>query len=193
MKAPRGNSAVSTRETCLVGALLLAALWTGTCDAQTTTTLGSSDARRCFEESRLVLSEQGIAYCDAAIHRGDLTRRDLAATYSNRGIIYANNGKFSRALEDHNKAIELVPKLAEAYVNRGNVYYHTRDYEKALADYQQAIEFDAFPIQTPYYNKALTLIKLKRKEEARQTLEEALEVVPGSPKIVRKLAELDDL
>jgi len=62
-----------------------------------------------------------------------------------------------------------------------------------LADYERAIELDAFPIQTPYYNKALTLIKLKRKEEARQTLEEALEVVPGSPKIVRKLAELDDL
>lgn len=161
--------------------------------AAATTTMGSTDARRCFDESRLPLSEQGIVYCDRAINAKQLTRRDLAATYSNRGIIYANNGKYQAAIKDHDHAIELTPTLAEAYINRGNVYYHTHDYDRALADYSQAADLGASPSHVPYYNRALTLIKMKRKDEARASLEQALERSPDSKKIKKQMAALETL
>ncbi|MDZ7685320.1 MAG: tetratricopeptide repeat protein [Gammaproteobacteria bacterium] len=50
-----------------------------------------------------------------AIRNDDLTRRDLAATLSNRGIILSANGKYREALKDHNRAIELAPSLAPCH------------------------------------------------------------------------------
>lgn len=178
---------------CLVMALALLPFYTNCANGAASTTIGSSDASRCFQESQFALSSAGIDYCDRAIASGDLTRRDLAATYSNRGIIYANIGKYQRALANHSKAIEIMPALGEAYINRGNVYFHLHDYALALSEYETAISLGARPAHTPLYNKALTLIRLNRKDEARNALEIALELAPGSTKIKQRLAELDDL
>ena len=41
------------------------------------TTLGHTNALRCFQESRFVLSIGGIHFCDDAIDKDGLTRRDL--------------------------------------------------------------------------------------------------------------------
>jgi tetratricopeptide (TPR) repeat protein len=139
------------------------------------------------------LSSAGVDYCDRAIASGNLTRRDLAATYSNRGIIYASIGKYQRALADHDRAVEIMPGLGEAYINRGNVYFHLHDYALALSDYETAISLGAIPAHTPFYNKALALIRMNRKDEARNALESALEFAPGSTKIKQRLADLDDL
>ena len=140
-----------------------------------------------------MFSEAGLEVCNRAIQQGDLTIHDLAATYSNRGIIYANNGRFKKALADHDKAIELAPDLGQAYINRGNVYYHTRDYEQAINDYDRAIALGATPAEVPWYNKALALIKLRRDKEAKAALEEALKLAPESVKIKRRLSEMSEL
>ena len=39
--------------------------------------------------------------------------------YTNRGLEYWAKGEFDRAIADHNKAIEIDPRLALAYINRG--------------------------------------------------------------------------
>lgn len=156
-------------------------------------TLGSTDAQQCFEASRLPLAIDGVTACDNAIQAGDLTPHDRAATYSNRGIIYAANGRYTRALKDHNKAVELAPDMGEVYINRGNVYYHTHQYDKALADYNKAIELNAVPAATSWYNKALTLIRLKRNKEAREALEQALVTAPDSKKIKQRLSDLGSM
>jgi len=181
-----------TRRTCL--ALLPVIFLTISVTSRgATSTLGSTDAQQCFEASRLPLSIDGVSACDKAIQGGGLTRHDLAATYSNRGIIYAANGQYTRALKDHDKAVEVAPDMGEAYINRGNVYYHTRQYEKALTDYNKAIELNAAPAATSWYNKALTLIRLNRKKEARAALEQALVTAPDSQKIKRRLSDLSDM
>ncbi|MBD3648055.1 MAG: hypothetical protein HUJ31_11535, partial [Pseudomonadales bacterium] len=107
-------------------ACIALAVWSQQALPQTSTVLGSTDARRCYQESQLVLSSSGLPWCNAAIKSGELTRRDLAATYSNRGLIYAGIGELELALRDQMKAIELQPAMAQAYINRGNVYHHMK-------------------------------------------------------------------
>ncbi len=157
------------------------------------TTLGQTNAQRCFEESRYVLSMQGINYCADAIRQDELSKRDLAATYSNRGIIYAANGKYERALSDHSQAIKLKPDLGQAYINRANAYFHTLNYKKALADYNLAIEAGGSKIHIAYFNRGLTFAKMKRIDEALQSLGIALEFTPGSRRIKLTIESLEEV
>ncbi len=157
------------------------------------TSLGSTDALRCYQESMFPFSNQGIDFCNNAISHGDLTRRDLAATYSNRGIIHAKNGKFEKALEDHDRAVRLKPDMPQVHINRGNALYHTHEYEHALTEFDKAIATDAGLLPTSLFNKALTLIKLHRIQEARSALETALEADPESRRIKGILDGFDSL
>lgn len=161
--------------------------------AESSFTLGTTDAQRCYEESRQPFSEDGLRFCNRAIKEGDLTRRDLAATHSNRGVILAASGKYQEAIADHDEAIRLLPTLGQAYINRGNAYYHIRDFEQALSDYDEAMNLKAEPAHIPHYNRALVLIRLKRVDEARSALEQALALAPDSTRIKDRLKELKEL
>ncbi|MBT4162915.1 MAG: tetratricopeptide repeat protein [Gammaproteobacteria bacterium] len=159
--------------------------------AQNITTFGSDNSTRCYQESNSPFSDYGLRYCTDAIRNDDLVLRDLAATHTNRGIIYAANGRLDEAMEDHNQALLLSPKMGKIYVNRGNVFHQTHEYEQALADYDKAIELDNVKLDIVYYNKSLTLIRMKRWDDARTALETALEVNPESSRVKRKLAQFD--
>lgn len=155
--------------------------------AASSTVIGSTAAQRCYQESQVVLSMDGVKYCNEAISKGDLSRRDMAATYSNRGLIYAGNGELEQALADHNKSLEILPTLPQAYINRGNVYHHMNRYEDALADYRRAIDLETGPRHVPHYNAGLTLLKMKRTDEALAAFKAALEFQPDSHRIQSKI------
>lgn len=167
-------------------------VWTGTCAAASSTVLGVSSAEQCFNESRLLIPGGDVDPCSQAIASGNLNVRDLAATYSNRGIIYVGNGDYEHAFADYNKAIKLMPTMGEVYINRANVYLHRQDYIKAVADYDQAIKLSGQPLVTAWYNKALALINMKRFDDAEVALQEALKLSPNADKIKTLLSELQD-
>jgi tetratricopeptide (TPR) repeat protein len=152
------------------------------------TVLGTNDATLCFHESQMQFSRDPSP-CTKALRNGDLTRRDQAATYSNRGIIYSKMDELAKALEDHNRAVEIMPNMAQAYINRGNVYFHLRRYEEALLEYQRAIEVSTGPLHLPHFNSGITLLKLKRYDEAVLSFEHALELAPESERVKKKLAQ----
>jgi tetratricopeptide (TPR) repeat protein len=77
-------------------------------------------------------------FASCAITGGPLTARE----YSNRGIAYANNGEYDRAIADFTQAIALKPDFALAYSNRGNAYANKGEYDRAIADYTQAIKLN---------------------------------------------------
>jgi len=152
------------------------------------TVLGANDATLCFHESQLQFGRDPSS-CSAALRAGELTRRDQAATYSNRGIIHAKMDELEKALQDHNRAIEIKPDLNQAYINRGNVYFHLRRYEEALLEYQTAIEMVTSPLYLPHFNSGMALLKLKRIDEAVLAFERALEISPESERVKKKLAQ----
>ena len=158
--------------------------------AQSKTTFGSTNASLCYEESNAPLSDHGLQFCTAAIEKDDLLLRDRAATYTNRGIIYAANGRYDEAMADHNEALLLKPDMAKIHVNRGNVFHRIHAYDKALADYGRALELGGVAPDIIYYNRALTLIRQKHRDQARASLEKALEINPDSSRVKKKLAQL---
>jgi len=76
-----------------------------------------------------------------------LNPNDTEAYYS-RGIMYAGEGNYDRAISDHNEVIRLEPNYAWAYYNRGFVYAMKKDYDKAISNFTEAIRLE--PKFTPY-------------------------------------------
>ncbi len=159
--------------------------------AEAKTTFGATNASTCYRQSLSPFTDYGLRFCTDAIRQDDLLLRDRAATYTNRGIIYAAHGKLEAAMEDHNEALLLSPRKGKVYVNRGNVFHQIHEYEQALADYDNALELGDVPIDIVYYNRALTLIRLKRWDDARESLEAALEINSTSTRVIRKLEQFN--
>jgi tetratricopeptide (TPR) repeat protein len=101
-----------------------------------------------------------------------------AGDYSNRGVTYANLGRYDEALADHTRAIDLDPAYATAYSNRGLTYKNLGRYDEALADFTRAIERDP-AYATAYYNRGLTYANLGRFEEALADYTRAIERNPA--------------
>ena len=155
------------------------------------TTIGSTNASRCYQESNHPSSDYGLRFCNAAIKDDDLLTKNLAATLTNRGIILAANGRFDEALVDHNEAMLLAPEMGKIYINRANVFHQLQALEDALTDYDKAVSLGNVPLDIAYYNRSLTLILLKRWDDARASLEKALEVNPDSTRVLRKLEQFN--
>jgi len=171
-----------------VGASILALLGGGTHGAQTT--LGSTQAEACYEAATFGGGVQDVDTCTDAINQGDLSRADLSATYSNRGIMWVKRDRLDRALEDQNTAIELNPDSARAHINRANVHFRQKRYTEALADYDVAVELSAGKISNVFYNRALTHRALGDVPAARADLERAIELSPNNATYAQALASL---
>jgi tetratricopeptide (TPR) repeat protein len=59
---------------------------------------------------------------------------DLGAFY-NRGLVYAQEGDYDRAIQDYNQALLINPKLAVGFRFRGIAYAHKDAYLRAIADW----------------------------------------------------------
>jgi tetratricopeptide (TPR) repeat protein len=82
-----------------------APLWAGA-----ETVLGVSNAQRCFEGALAGQSTLStIELCSKALSMENLSEKDRAATFTNRGILYGQSGRADRALGDFGRALELRP------------------------------------------------------------------------------------
>lgn len=59
-----------------------------------------------------------------------------------RGVTFAEQGKYAEAMDEFNRVIELNPMFAKAYANRATLFMQSGDLERAQADYQQACTLD---------------------------------------------------
>ncbi|MGV2389394.1 MAG UNVERIFIED_CONTAM: tetratricopeptide repeat protein [Microcystis novacekii LVE1205-3] len=62
--------------------------------------------------------------------------------YSNRGILYSEQGKPDLALSDYNQAININPRLALAYNNSQVLHAGQGKPDLALSDYNQAVNIN---------------------------------------------------
>jgi tetratricopeptide (TPR) repeat protein len=60
-----------------------------------------------------------VEICIIALPSDGLGVRGLAGTCTNRGVLLFADGKFSAALNNFDKAIDLDESIAESHINRG--------------------------------------------------------------------------
>ncbi|CAE7213722.1 ogt-1 [Symbiodinium natans] len=94
---------------------------------------------------------------------------------TNRGNSLARQGKLKEALEDYNRAIELVPEAADPHLNRGAIYESLGRLEDALLDYDVILQQDPGD-PAAWNNRGNALLGLQRFEEAKDCFQQALNI-----------------
>lgn len=97
--------------------------------------------------------------------------------YSTAGVVYSELLDLEKAIQYHNKAIELANNIPSLYYNRANTFNKLREYQKAIIDYKKAITLD--PNNADYHcNLGYTYDDLGMYEEAIQNYNKAIEINP---------------
>jgi hypothetical protein len=86
--------------------------------------------------------DRKIQGCSDAIESGDLSGKDLAAVFSNRGGAYDGKGDAGRAMADYSESVRLDPGSAEALFRRGIVRRRAGDKAGGDADVAAARKID---------------------------------------------------
>jgi tetratricopeptide (TPR) repeat protein len=135
------------------------------------------------------LTKLGCCLCDHGQGPGDFETAAVAFTgcimnrpefgygYFCRANAYTKLGKFTEALADYNRAIELAPKLAPAWGNRGFVYIKLRRWTDAVADYSRSIELAAANARD-WHSRGVAHENLGRHEKALADYSRALQIDP---------------
>lgn len=100
-------------------------------------------------------------------------RADEPATargYYERALVHEQNRRYTEAITDYSKAIELDPQFVEAYFSRSSLYaghpaLDKREYAKAVADLTKILEIDpkGFSVR---FNRALAYESLREYDKA---------------------------
>ena len=153
------------------------------------TTFGSSEAEQCYREALSPARAIGTRVCTEAIEKGRLSTRDLAASYTNRGVIWARSGEIEKALADHNKALELNPDSIGGLINRANAYSRDQSYHEALLDYDRAIELSGAAFAPALFNRGWVYRAIDEDKTALKDFEAALKLQPDNERYERAVAE----
>lgn len=97
-----------------------------------------------------------------------------------RGMTRRSAYDFLGALSDFDRLIDYCPEYAEGYNQRAFVHYLRRDFAAALRDLNRAVELSPQHVAA-LSGRALSLLGLSRLDEARATLQEALNLNPWLP------------
>jgi tetratricopeptide (TPR) repeat protein len=120
------------------------------------TVFGSGFAAQCFHVAKYGGDLQaGIADCGRAIDTEDLSARDKAGTYVNRGVLYMAANDYVSAQQDFEESVKLDPNLGEAFVNLGGVKIAQHQYADGIADIDRGLALGPEEPEKAYFNRAL--------------------------------------
>ena len=166
--------------------LALASMLSASLTAQPLSVIGGNEkAQECLNYAEMAarnftgISRSLLKPCDYALDYADLNLRDRAATFANRGIIYAGLGNYEAAMSDYDTAIALTPKSPESYVNRGNAFFMMRDFMMAMDDYEHSMDLGIRQLHLVHYNMGMVYEIQGNDETALRHYEKALELNPG--------------
>jgi tetratricopeptide (TPR) repeat protein len=126
---------------------------------------------------------QAIADDSAAI-RLDPTSPEY---FDNRGLNYAANGDYDRAITDYNEAIRIKPQ-PNFLTDRGDSYDFKGDLDRAIADYDRAIALNP-GFYLAYNNRGAAYEKKGDVDHAIADYEAALHINPQFDKAAENLAD----
>ncbi|RMD99911.1 MAG: tetratricopeptide repeat protein, partial [Deltaproteobacteria bacterium] len=120
-----------------------------------------------------------------------IAHNNLGNAYRRKGEKTGNVGMIRRAIEEHERALELDPTFLTAASNLGNDYLTLGDLDAAERYFQRAVAL-APELAVAHYNLALTRFKRGALAEARVPAERAVELAPREKDYRLLLARLLD-
>lgn len=156
-----------------------------------TTYIGSSLGKQCFEAVSFGDTSHGdLKTCTKALESGTLAGKDLPATYVNRGILLMRMERFTKAIEDYERALELNPELAEAKINMGAALIGLRRYASAIDFLEDSLASQPMSSHVAYYNLGIAHERLGDYQGARGFYRSAIDVAPDWRPALNKLESL---
>ena len=123
------------------------------------------------------------------VNKGINRQSGMDTGHYNLGKIYEDNGKYDKAIEEYNKAIELNPYHYRTYLNLGNIYYKMGRIDEAIVHYKKALSFN--PNDYKAWNNLGTIsIQKGLYEEAIKNYKRAIEIKPDYVFCLNNLGEL---
>lgn len=177
-------------------AVLIAAFITGLfcapCQAAETV-FGGSYAKDCQNAAEHAAyghgtDDNGIFACNLAIGIQTLTRRDLAGTYVNRGILALAGRRIDAALGDFDAAIAMLPDLGGAYANRGAALIAQGEWAAGIAEIDRGLALGGPEPEKSYFNRGLARERLGDVKGAYFDYLQAERLKPGWDDPARELA-----
>lgn len=134
---------------------------------------------------------KAIELYGAALSETGLTNERRALILTDRGVAYFRSNKLKLAIEDFNKAAQLLPENSAVYNNRGNVLVALALHEEAIKDFNRAILLSP-GYAVAFNNRANVFFDLRRYDQALADFSTAYELNPQSaaPLVGRGRAQL---
>lgn len=146
---------------------------------------GKGKAHECYINAKLATqldyggaTHRSIEPCDYALDHVRLNKRDLAATYVNRGVLRVALEEYNAAFADYERGMQLYPEVGEIYVNRGNLYYLGRNYEMAISDYSMGISLQIEQMHIVHLNRGMAYEHVDANVNAMEDYQLSLEYLP---------------
>lgn len=155
------------------------------------TVIGGGLGQACYEaaETGKLPPMQAMEVCNLALQQERLSRKDRAATFTNRGILHMRGGNNTRAMWDYEKSLNLMPDLKEAKVNLGAAYYNLRRYPEALVALNEGVGSESVNARAVgHYNRGLTHEKLGDLQKAYEDFRMALTLEPDFKQAADQMA-----
>ena len=142
--------------------------------------LGKGDAAQCYDYA--ITGNKGsrtaLETCSDALDNV-ISKKDRAATYVNRGLLYMRKGDQEDAMTDYTSAIEINPNLTQAYVNQGASFIRLKKFDAAIEALNTALEDKESPTRAAaLYNRAIALDSKGDYKGAYYDLKAALTIQP---------------
>ena len=166
-------------------AVLGGAIWAGGAAAQVSVFSGSSMANECSTLAKRGVGEprEALEICTVAIEHDNLTGRDLAGTYVNRGVLRLRGHDWLGARQDFDTATSIAPNMGEALVNRGASFIAQKRWTEGVADIDHGLALNPEEPEKAYYNRAIAKEHLDDMKGAYLDYTKASELAPtwGAP------------
>lgn len=158
--------------------------------AQTIVSRDTGYAHDCFVYAKSGTDPyDGVETCNLAIQREALSRKDLAATYDNRGVMLDQLGRTEPAADDFHKSISIYKELGDPYVNLGSMLIKERNYEDAIEQINHGIALGvSFPF-IGYYDRAIAEELSGHFKESYYDFKKVLEYEPNYAPAIERLKD----
>lgn len=108
------------------------------------------------------------------------SKNKLAQAHNQLGLSYFKDGRFEKALDQYNKAIDIDGENDIYYNNRSLALSHSKQLDAALADLKKALEIKSDDPRT-YYNRGSIYKSKKEFELAHEDFDRAIELAERIP------------